>query len=84
MTRTFLAVAVLMLLAGCKGVGLSNFDLEEAPPPPGLNKMDVGVEESKKSKEWWDGFYGNTPAKAAEPNCDFYGNCKTQSSGSGW
>lgn len=53
------ALALVLMLAGCKGVGLGQLDLEAAPPPPGLAPaLDTQSPESKANDKWFKSYYG--------------------------
>ncbi len=42
--------------------------------------------EQEKTADWWDSFYGRSSSaeKASEPDCDFYGNCKSAKKSGNW
>jgi hypothetical protein len=77
--KRILAVSVMLLLAGCKGVGLGSLDTEEGAMFPGIDSLDTASEAQKKEKEWADKFYG----RDTDGGCDFYGNCK-EGAKQGW
>jgi len=87
MVRVALSLATMLAFSGCKGVGLSAFDLEEAKPPAGLNALDTESPESKANQKWFDGYYGNTHGwgwdKSKDDNCSFYNSCPDSAAPSG-
>lgn len=56
---------LILLLTGCKGIGLS--------------QLDTVSEEDRKREEWWDSFYGRKAPESQD--CSFYGTCKKSEDG---
>lgn len=82
MKRGLLLLVTLLALTGCGNMGLGSLDTEEGAAFPGIDNMSAEAPEDKKSREWWDRFYGNK--SSSEPDCDFYGNCKSQQKSGSW
>ncbi len=74
------ALVLLLLLASCKGYGLGALDTEEASTFPGTGHLDTETPEEKKSREWWDSFYGKKSGEQSS-DCSFYGTCSEQKKG---
>ena len=71
----------LLLLAGCKDMGLSAFDTSGPSTPPGISSMNAQSPDAEDDK-WLGGYYGKshgwgwTTDRSDSPNCDFYSTCK--------
>jgi len=81
MRATALIFTSLLVLAGCKGVGLSSLDTGEPSNPPGLGNLDTESQESRENQKWFDKYYGKSQGwgwetpKDKDENCSFWSTC---------
>lgn len=76
--RVAAALAALLGLAACEGIGFSQFDTETEAQKKNASWFDsfYGTQ-AKEETDWWGGFYGTGPKTES---CSFYGNCPTSGS----
>lgn len=80
---------LLALLSSCKGVGLSQLDMEEAPGPQGLAPaLETESPEDKAKDKWFKGFYGTSKSEEQKDKDwwgGYYGQPKEKGTNSlGW
>jgi hypothetical protein len=71
-------VALLLALAGCKGVGLGQMDLDEVATPAGLRPaLETQSAEDKAEDKWFKSYYGTNKSddqKAKDWWGSYYGS----------